>query len=87
MKNRKKISVSEIPSGIISGFYIEIYSNNEAVLTGDCEIGELGETMLKIKNNEHTISFVGENLKIINYSSSGIRINGRIDQVIFDKKE
>ena len=47
----KKIKESaDFPPGIIGGFYIEFFSKNEAVLTGDVEIEKLSDMVLKIKN-------------------------------------
>ncbi len=79
----KKIFFSEVCDGITNGFYLELYNNKEAVLTGDAEIIELEDTVLKIKNRENIISISGENLKIINYSSTGLRIGGTISFIEF----
>lgn len=80
----KKIKESaDFPPGIIGGFYIEFFSKNEAVLTGDVEIEKLSDMVLKIKYNEHHIMFSGKELEIKNFSSTGIRINGNITSMEF----
>ena len=73
----------DIPYGIGKGYYLEIFDGKEAVLTGDFEITELEETVLKIKCDEHSISFYGSGLEIINYSANGIRIGGVIKSLDF----
>lgn len=83
MKNKRKTQIFDIPNWFIGGFYLELFSGSEAVLTGDCEITELSDTVLKIKCNEHIISIYGNELKIIDFSSSGIRINGIIKEIMF----
>lgn len=80
----KKIKEStDFPSGITKGFYIEFFSKNEAVLTGNVEIEILSDTVLKIKCHEHRISFLGNSLEIKNFSATGIRINGNISAMEF----
>ena len=87
MKNKRKTSILDIPKGFIRDFYLELFSDSEAVLTADCEITELSDTVLKVKCNEHIISICGSELKIIDFSSTGIRINGNIEEITFYKKE
>ncbi|MBQ4546167.1 MAG: hypothetical protein IJA17_03310 [Oscillospiraceae bacterium] len=53
------------------------------MLTGKSEIIELGETVLKIKCNEHRIFFEGESLRIVNYAYDGISIRGRLKKIEF----
>lgn len=66
---------------------MEFYSDCEAVLTGDAEIEELSDTVLKIKCDEHLVLFSGNNLEINNFSKNGIRIDGRIDSMEFLRKK
>lgn len=73
----------DIPFGIAGGYYMEFFGGKEAVLTGDFEIIEFEETVLRIKCNERRICFYGNDIKIINYSSDGIRIGGIIKSVDF----
>ncbi len=81
-KKRKNISeILEIPSGILSGFILEIYSANEAVLTGKIEVLELGDTVLKLKCNEHEISFGGNDISIVYYTNDGIKISGKLTSI------
>lgn len=84
-KPAKTNNFSDFPPSIIGNYYIEIFGDKEIVLTGKTEIIELGETVLKIKCNEHRISLEGENIKIINYSYDGIRIKGIIKKVEFER--
>ncbi|MBR5309632.1 MAG: YabP/YqfC family sporulation protein [Oscillospiraceae bacterium] len=83
-KKSKKALPFDIPFGFISGCYIELFGNKEAVLTGDCEIIELNDSVLKIRCGEHRISFVGEKLEVISYFSDGIRIGGVITSANFE---
>ena len=64
-------------------FYIEIFDKKEVVLTGDAEIFELGDSVLKLKIDEHRICFSGKNLKISCYTSDGIKINGDFERIEF----
>ena len=83
-KRKKENRISEaleIPAGIIGGFVIEIYSGNEAVLTGKIEVLELSDTMLKLKCNEHQMAFGGSDLNIVYYTSDGIKFDGKICSV------
>lgn len=81
-KKRNRIGEAlEIPSGIMTGFVMEIYSGNEVVLTGKIEVLELSDTVLKLKCNEHRIAFGGSSLNIVYYTSEGIKIDGKISYV------
>lgn len=68
---------------LATDFYIEIFDKKEAVLTGDFEVKELGNSVLKLKNSEHELIFTGKNLKISNYTADGIRINGDFEKIEF----
>lgn len=82
-KQRKNIGNFDIKPAPIEKTYIEIIGEREAVLTGKSEIIELGETVLKIKCNEHRIIFEGESLRIVNYAYDGISIRGRLKKIEF----
>ncbi|MBQ7873666.1 MAG: YabP/YqfC family sporulation protein [Oscillospiraceae bacterium] len=85
MKKRlRKISDSfEIPMGVISDYYMEIYSGNEIVLNGDAAVTELEDSVLKVKCGEHRIIFSGTGLKIEYYTSGGIKITGDFSGIEF----
>ncbi len=79
---RKKIDeILEIPSGLLSGFTLEIYSASEAVLTGKVEVLDLESTILKLKCNEHDIIFKGNDINIAYYTNEGIKVDGKITSV------
>lgn len=80
---KKKKSDSE--GLLFESSYIEIFGEKEAVLTGKNEIIELGETVLKIKCNEHRIRFEGEGLHILNYAYDGITLRGKIKKIEFER--
>lgn len=86
MEIKRKTRIFDLPDGFIGGFYIELFSDSEAVLTGDFEIAELSDSVLKIKCKEHLISICGNKLKIVDYSSTGIRIDGIIEEIMFSKR-
>ena len=77
-KIRKAVKYFDIPDEIQTGFYIEIYSDKEMVLTGKTDVLELGESVLKLQYSEHRIEISGEKLQIVAYNSDGIRISGKI---------
>lgn len=68
---------------LATDFYIEIFDKKEVVLTGDVEVTELENSVLKIKSNEHGISFYGKNLLISCYDSGGLKINGELEKIEF----
>lgn len=83
-KKLRKISEPfEIPMGIISDYYMEIYSGNEVVLNGDAAVTELGDTVLKVKCGEHHITFSGTGLKIEYYTNGGMKISGDFSSIEF----
>ena len=61
------------------------YNENkkEIIFTGDAEITNLENTMLKIKNSEHTICFYGKDLKISSYTADGLIIKGSFEKIEF----
>ena len=87
MKKRvlKNLKNSVSPALILTKPYIEITGNREFIFTGKTEITELGETVLKIKSDEHRFFVFGKNLEIDYYSFSGIKINGEIERIEFEK--
>lgn len=87
MKDRKKISVAkelEIPQGIAKGYFMEIHSGKEVVLNGKCDVLALEDSVLKIKIDEHGITFHGRGLCIDLYNADGIIISGDICTVELD---
>ena len=83
-KRAKKGALTDLPLDFIGDSYIEIFGNHEAVLTGRGEITELEDSVLKIKCGEHGVCFLGDGLKVINYSLDGIRISGDIKSVVLE---
>ncbi len=85
MKNRLKKMVEklEIPMGIMSGYFVEIYSGNEIVLSGDAAVVDLSDSVLKIKCGKDFITFYGKNIKIEYYLSTGIKISGEFSSIEF----
>ncbi len=85
MKNKlKKLTqITEIPLGMLSGFYMEVFSKNEITVSADAAVTELSDTVLKIKCGEHGITFLGNNIKIEYYTSSGIKITGDFSGIEF----
>lgn len=85
MKNKfdKLRKSMELPVGVISGFYIEIYSGKEIVLNGDAAVTEIDDSVLKVKCGEHHIAFRGKKIEIENYTSAGIKITGDFSAVEF----
>ncbi len=85
MKNKlKKIGEKlEIPMGIMSGYFMEIYSGDEIVISGDAAVIELSDSVLKIKCGSDFISFLGKNIKIDYYLSTGIKITGDFSSIEF----
>ena len=47
---------------LATDFYIEIFDKKEIVLTGNVEVTELDDSVLKIKCNEHGLIFSGKNI-------------------------
>lgn len=87
MKDRKKINVAkelEIPQGIARGYFMEIHSGKEVVLNGKCDVLVLEDSVLKIKIDEHGITFHGRGLCIDLYNADGIIISGDICTVELD---
>ena len=82
MKEKFK-KIIDVPDGILNGYYLEIISGKEAVLSGNVEVMELGETVLKIKCNEHAVAFYGEKLKIECYEADRIRVGGVLSEIRF----
>ena len=68
---------------LATDFYIEIFDRKEIVLTGNIEVTELDDSVLKIKCNEHGLIFSGKNIKILCYSADGIRLNGNFEKIEF----
>lgn len=87
MKIKKRIKNMvkslDVPAEIQSGFYIELYSEKEIVLTGRVDVIELGESVLKLRYFEHRIEICGEKLFIAAYTPDGIRICGKIIKIEF----
>ncbi len=79
-KIREKISAA-LP--LATNFYIEIFDKKEVVLTGDVEVTELEDSVLKIKSNEHEVAFYGKKLLVSCYDSDGLKINGELEKVEF----
>ena len=86
MKKNKEKNMNFSPS-IIQKHYIEIFGDEETVLTGKTEILKLEDSVLKIKCNEHRICFIGEQLRIVNYTYAGIQIKGLIKKIEFERGE
>lgn len=87
VRRKKNINIGkslDIPSGITSGFFVEIHSGKEAVLTGKCDVLKLEDTVLKIKCCEHEVTFLGSRLRIESYTADEITISGDINNVEFD---
>ena len=84
MKNKIKkiVESTEIPFGV-GGFYIEIFSENEIVLTGNIEVTDLDKSVIKIKCRNKNIRFGGENLQLSCYTADGLKISGKIDKIEF----
>ena len=82
MKDKIK-KIIDVPDSFLSGYYLEILSGKEAVLSGNIEVLELGETVLKIKCNEQTVAFYGGKLKIESYESDRIRVDGILSEIKF----
>ena len=78
--------IIEIPPEISMKYYIEIYSEGKAVLTGFGEIITYEDSVLKIRFGENEIVFSGRNLDIKNYSSEGMEISGKIEKIEFPKR-
>ena len=68
---------------LATNFYIEIFDRKEIVLTGDIEITELDDSVLKLKCGEHGVNFFGKNFKIRCYTSEGIRLCGTFEKIEF----
>ncbi len=68
---------------LANNFYIEIFDKNEALLTGEIEITELEKNMLKIKTDEHGITFRGIDIEILSYTADGLRIKGDFNKIEF----
>ncbi len=64
-------------------YYIEVFDRKEIVLTGDVEVTELGDSVLKLKSGEHGVVLKGKKLKISCYTADGIRINGDFEKIEF----
>lgn len=77
-KKRGINELLEVPSGIVSGFVLEIYSGKEAVLTGDAEVLELSDSKIKLKCGKNELTFAGDKINISYYTNDGIKIDGKI---------
>ena len=64
-------------------FYIEIFDKKEIIFTGDAEITNLENTVLKIKTGEHAICFSGKDFKISCYTADGFVIKGSFEKIEF----
>lgn len=87
MKSKKRLDIVkelEIPKGIAGGYFIEIRSGNEAVLSGTCDVLTLDDSVLKIKCDEHMIIFNGSGLSIDLYTADEISVSGNIHSVELD---
>ena len=87
MKGRKKLDISkelDIPKGIANGYFIEIRSGKEAVICGKCDVLILEDSVLKIKYDEHEITFRGSRLGIDLYTADEICISGNSCSVELD---
>ncbi|MBE6899240.1 MAG: hypothetical protein E7479_01045 [Ruminococcaceae bacterium] len=85
-KNRFKLLKDSVsPALILTEPYIEILGSKEFVFTGKTEITEVGETVLKIKSNEHRIFVFGKNFELNYYTFEGIKISGIIERIEFEK--
>lgn len=80
---RKFFETMDIPLDIINGFYLEMYSQNELMLTGKVDVIDLDSDKLKIKCAEHIMGISGKNLNILSYNANGIRIRGKIEKFEF----
>ena len=76
----------DFPPEFSKKYYMEIYSEEKAVLTGFGEIITYEDSVLKIKFGEKEIIFSGKNLDIKNYSSEGFEISGKIENIEFPKR-
>lgn len=85
MRINNILKKAEIPPGLLLGYNIEIYSGKEMVLSGNVEIMDLSDTIIKLKINDKIISFIGKNLKISCYTTDGIKINGSFEQIVFNQ--
>ena len=85
LKNRR--FSYDLPLEIVNGYYMEIFSNKEIVINSDAEITKLSDAVLKIKCGEHALAFYGKNIKIDQYSSSGIKLLGEFSSVEFIETE
>lgn len=74
---------NKILPDINKGFYTEIFSGGDVMLTGNFDIEDLEDTVLKLKNNEHRICFYGKGIRIISYTTDGIRLEGNIEKIEF----
>lgn len=68
---------------LATDYYIEIFDHKDIVLTGDIEITELDDSVLKLKCGERGVSFFGKKLKIMCYTSEGIRLCGTFEKIEF----
>lgn len=77
----------DLPLGIISGYYMEVFSDKEIIISSDVIITKLSDTVLKIKCGEHGLTFYGKNIKVDQYSSSGIKLLGEFSSIEFIEAE
>ncbi len=82
-KIQKIIDTLDIPADVNKGFYLEMFSEKEAVLTGDITVTELGDSVLMLRCGEHGINIYGKKLWIISYTADGIRVGGKIEKIEF----
>ena len=87
MKGKKRLDIAkelEVPKGIAGGYFIELRAGKEAVLNGKCDVLTLDDSMLKVKCDEHLITFCGDGLSIDSYAADEISISGNICAVELD---
>jgi len=87
MKGKKRLDFAqelEIPRGIAGGYFIEIRAGKEAVLSGKCDVLTFDDSVLKVKCDEHMITFSGNGLSIDLYTADEISVSGNICMVELD---
>ena len=99
MKGKKRLDFAqelEIPRGIAGGYFMEIRAGKEAgehhedddekdaVLSGKCDVLTFDDSVLKVKCDEHMITFSGNGLSIDLYTADEISVSGNICMVELD---
>ena len=87
MKIKKVLEKTELPFGIIGNYYIEIFSDNEIVITGKTEVLKLDNTVLKLKVGPQIMEFCGDKINISCFTIDGLKITGNISRIEFIQKE